>query len=142
MSVDDAGQQSATGALSPHPSNSLRWLAGAGLVTGLGAVVGSSCCVLPLGLATLGAGAGVFGVLNEVAAWRIPLLAVSAMAVVSGWGSWWMKRREACDVASYCTTQNREKSTVLLLIPVSIIVTAAASWAYIDPLLIRIIRSR
>jgi hypothetical protein len=40
------------------------YLAAIGLATGLGALAASSCCVLPLALAGLGAGASVFTVLE------------------------------------------------------------------------------
>lgn len=102
MSVNDVGHEK-LGALSYSPSsNTPKWFASLGLVAGLGAVVASSCCVLPLGLVALGAGAGVFGVLNEIAAWRVPFLSVSALAVAGGWGACLMKRRDACTTDLHC----------------------------------------
>jgi mercuric ion transport protein len=136
MSTKEA-DQTATGASSQPPINTAKWLAGAGLVAGAGAVVASSCCVLPIGLAALGAGAGVFGVLNEVAAWRIPFLIVSALAIASGWGMWWIKRGEDCPTGSHCAAPSRTQSTASLLILASFIGIAAASWAYIEPVLLK-----
>lgn len=141
MSVNDA-DQAITGVPDRPPADTQQWLAGAGLVAGLGAVVASSCCVLPLGLAALGAGAGVFGILNEVAAWRIPFLAVSALAVTSGWSVWWLKRREFCSTGSHCAPSTRTHSTTSLLMLASIIVIAAASWSYIDPVLLKLFKER
>ncbi len=135
MSINDAGQSASVS--SPPPAATSKWLAGAGLVAGLGAVIASSCCVLPLGLAAIGAGAGVFGVLNEVAAWRVPLLTVSALAVAGGWGAWWMKRSEACATGPHCATPARTQSTTLLLMLASVIVIAAAGWEHIDPVLLK-----
>ena len=47
-------------------------LATLGLATGLGAAVAASCCVLPLVIGGLGAGAGVFAVLEVLADYRMP----------------------------------------------------------------------
>jgi mercuric ion transport protein len=44
-----------------------KWFAALGLVAGFGAVVASSCCAIPLGLAALGAGAGVLGGFEAIA---------------------------------------------------------------------------
>lgn len=46
------------------------WLAAVGLVTGAGAVLAASCCVLPLVLGGLGAGAGLFSSLESLADYR------------------------------------------------------------------------
>lgn len=137
MTINDAGQ-AVTSASSPPAAATSKWLAGAGLVAGLGAVIASSCCVLPLGLAAIGAGAGVIGVLNEVAAWRVPLLSVSALAVAGGWGAWWMKRREACAIDPHCATPSRRQSTTTLLALATVTVIAAAGWDHIDPALFKL----
>ena len=44
------------------------YLATIGLATGLGAVAASTCCVLPVVFAGLGAGAGTFAALEALAA--------------------------------------------------------------------------
>lgn len=78
MSVDETGQEMPSALSSPYSATTPKWLPGAGLAAGLRAVVASSCCVLPLGLASLGSGASILGVLNEITTWRVPLLSVSA----------------------------------------------------------------
>lgn len=138
MSNNDAEQSA--GVSSPPPVVTLKLLAGAGLAAGLGAVIASSCCVLPLGLAAIGASAGVFGVINELAAWRIPLLSLSALAVAGGWGAWWMKRREACATGPHCATPARTQSTTTLLMLASVIMIAAAGWEHIDPVLLKLFK--
>lgn len=61
-------------------------VAALGAITGLGALAASSCCVLPIALGGLGAGAGVFTtVLGVLAPLRVPLMAASILAVVVGW---------------------------------------------------------
>lgn len=119
-----------------------KWFAGFGLVAGLGAIIASSCCVIPLGLAALGAGASVLGGLEMVAEWRGPLLSLSGLAIAGGWGAWWFNRPIACDPGAGCATPQRSRSTIALLLCASIIVLAAAAWGDIDPVLLKLVRSR
>jgi mercuric ion transport protein len=119
-----------------------RWLAAAGLAAGLGAVVASSCCVIPLGLAALGAGAGALGGLEAVAAWRIPLLSVAAFAVVAGWVAWRRRRPAACAPGSACASAERSWATPALLLCASLVAATAAGWSYIDPVLLKLFAGR
>ena len=119
-----------------------KWFAAFGLVAGLGAVVASSCCVIPLGLSALGAGASGLGGLEAVAMWRAPLLSVSALAIVGGWGAWWLKRPVACASDASCASHTRSRATLALLLCASTAVIAAASWSYIDPMLLKLLRGR
>ena len=137
MTSDDA-TKNATDAI----PNASKWLAGVGAVAGIGAVIASSCCVIPLGLAAIGAGAGVFGGLEAFIAWRVPMLSVSALAIVGGWSAWWIKRPVACGVGTDCASPERSRSTLALLLAASIIVLAAASWSQIDPMLMKLLRAR
>lgn len=140
MSVNEAGQETPSAPSSPSSTTTPKWLAGASLVAGVGAVIASSCCVLPLGLAAIGVGAGVFGVLNEVAAWRVTLLFISTLAVASGWGAWWIKRREACLTDPRCAPQSLTQSPTALLIIATAVVILAAGWEHIDPVLLKLIK--
>ena len=143
MTINDVAQEKTpAGASPPAMPAAPKWFAALGLVTGLGAVVASSCCVIPLALATLGASASVLGGLEVVAAGRIPFLAVSALAIIGGWGAWWLKRPTACISGSSCASPDRSRATLALLLCASAIVVAAASWGYIDPLLLKLFRGR
>ena len=125
----------------PKPAAS-NWFAAYGLVAGLGAVVASSCCVIPLGLAALGVSASILGGLEEIAAWRVPLLVISALAIVGGWGAWCWKRSIACVSSSACASAQRSHATLGLLLCASLIVVLAANWTYIDPVLLKMFRGR
>lgn len=142
MTVGDSAQEATRTAPPASPTTLVapKWFAAFGLVTGLGAVVASSCCVVPLGLAMLGAGAGILGGLETIAAWRVPLLSVSGLGIVAGWGAWSFKRPVACVAGSSCATPERSRATLALLLFASVIVLAAASWSYIDPLLLKFLR--
>ena len=143
MTINDAANQTTTAASSPPAApDSPKWLAALGLAAGLGAVVASSCCVIPLGLAALGAGAGMLGGLEAIAAWRIPLLSVSALAIVGGWSAWWLKRPVACASGASCASPQRSRATLALLLCASVMVLAAASWGHIDPMLLKLFRGR
>ena len=143
MTVNSASQNTAPAATSPSVAPAApKWFAALGLVAGLGALIASSCCVIPLGLAALGAGAGIFGGLELLAEWRVPFLSVSALAIVGGWGAWWRKRPDACVAGSSCMLPKRSRATLALLLCASAVVLAAASWGYIDPILIKFARGR
>jgi mercuric ion transport protein len=119
-----------------------KWLGALGLFAGLGAVIASSCCVVPLGLAAVGAGAGFFGSLELLVEWRVPLLSISALAIVGGWGAWGWKRPDACVAGSNCISSERSRATLALLLCASAVVLAAAGWGSIDPMLIKLVRGR
>ncbi len=143
MTIDETRREAAPAASQPADlSASPNWFAALGLVAGLGAVVASSCCVIPLALAALGAGASVLGGLEWVAAWRVPLLSISALAILGGWGSWRTKRPIACVSGAGCATPQRSCATLALLLCASITMLTAASWSYIDPALFKLLRGR
>lgn len=144
MTINDAVQETAPAVAPPPPAAPAtpKWFAALGLIAGLGALVASSCCVIPLGLAALGAGAGVLGGLEMVAEWRVPFLAVSALGIVGGWGAWWWKRPAPCVSGKACESPQRSRATLALLLCASFIVALAASWGYIDPMLLKILKGR
>jgi mercuric ion transport protein len=126
----------------PAMSAAAKWFAALGLAAGLGAVVASSCCAIPFGLAALGAGASILGELETFAAWRIPFLALSALAVVGGWVAWWRRCPMLCASEPQCASRGSSPATLALLLCVSVIVAAAESWSYIDPVLLKLFRGR
>lgn len=142
MTVNDAAEATTPEAsLSAKESASPRWFAAMGVFAGVGAIIASSCCVIPLGLAALGVSAGVLGGLEQVAAWRVPLLVVSGLGAVGGWIAWgWRKR--TCIAGSSCASPERSPTTLTLLLCASVIILSAASWGYIDPMLLKFFRSR
>ncbi len=143
MTINDAVQKTTPAVASPPAMPAApKWFAALGLVAGLGAVVASSCCVIPLGLAALGAGAGVLGGLEMVAEWRFPFLSVGALGIVAGWSAWWWKRPASCVSGSDCVSRLRSRATLGLLLCASLIVSLAASWGYIDPVLLKLFRGR
>lgn len=112
-----------------------------GAVTGLGALAASSCCVLPLVLGGLGASAGVFTVLGVLAPLRVPLMAVSVVAVVTGWFFYAQRRRAACAPDGSCTAPRRSPAALVLLSLATVLIVAAAGGGSFEPTLIKMLRS-
>lgn len=122
-------------------SGAPKWWAALGLGAGLGAIVASSCCVIPLGLVALGGGVSVLGGLQAMSEWRFLFLAVSGVAVAGGWAAWW-RRPTACVPGSTCASSERSPATLALLLCATAIIAAAASWGHIDPVLLKLVRGR
>jgi mercuric ion transport protein len=99
----------------------------AGLLTGTGAVVSASCCVLPLALGGLGAGASVFSALEVIADYRTPLLVASAVLVVAAWCVYFGRRGAI--------------STAIVLSIATAFVGTAAAWDYVERPLLKVIRA-
>jgi mercuric ion transport protein len=102
-------------------------LTAASLLTGTGAVLSASCCVLPLALGGLGADAGVFSVLEVVADDRTPLLIASTVLIVVAWCIHFGRRGAV--------------STAAALSMATAFVGTAAAWDYLDRPLVKVIRA-
>ena len=99
----------------------------AGLLTGTGAVFSASCCVLPLALGGLGAGASVFAMLEAIADYRTPLLIASAVLVSIGLCMFFVRRGAV--------------STLVVLSAATVFVGTAVTWDYLERPLLEIIRA-
>lgn len=142
MTVDNGMHSAApVEAASRTTEGAPKWFGVVGLVAGLGAIVASSCCVIPLGLAALGAGAGILGGLAAMSDLRLPFLIASSVAVAGGWAVWW-RRPTVCGPGSTCAPLERSRATLALLVCATGIVAAAASWGYVDPVLLKLLRRR
>lgn len=113
-----------------------------GIVAGLGAIAASSCCIVPLTFAALGVGAGVFGALEALVSWRMPLLVASGAWVVIAWFAWWRNRRAACEAGSVCAKRHLTWAPLTLLLLATLIVVTAIGWGYLELPLLRMVRSR
>lgn len=102
-------------------------LATLGLVSGAGAVFAASCCVLPLVLGGLGAGAGLFSTLEVLANYQTPILLFSAGLIAVAWVAY-LRRSGA-------------KSTVVVLAAASLLVVTAAYWDTLERPLLKLVRT-
>jgi mercuric ion transport protein len=114
--------------MDPTPRRHLTGLlAVAGLFTGAGAVLAASCCVLPLVLGGLGAGAGVFAFLESLADYRTALLAGSSVLVAIAWVVYFRRRGAA--------------STAVALVTATLFVGTAAAWDHLEGPLLKVVRA-
>jgi mercuric ion transport protein len=109
---------------SKHPLSGI--LAALSIFTGVGAVFAASCCVLPLMLGGLGAGAGLFSILEVLADYRTAILVLSAALLAVAWAVYF-RRRGA-------------RSTALALAIATVFVGTAAAWDRLEPPLLKMIR--
>ena len=123
------------------PSVGARGVAALGAVTGLGALAASSCCVLPIVLGGLGAGAGAFTILGLLAPLRAPLMVASTLTVLVGWFLY--ARRPlgaACGPGPSCPVPRRSPAALVLLGLATLLVAAAATSGHFEVTLIEILR--
>lgn len=112
-----------------------------GIVAGLSAIAASSCCVVPLIFAALGAGTVVFGTLEALVSWRLPLLVASSAWMAVAWFAWSRNRPISCDGGSACAERPRNWVSPSLLLLATLIVVVAIGWNYLEFPLLRLMRS-
>lgn len=139
MTSTEAGKSSTPEAI-PAPSTGL--LAGTGTVVGLGALIASSCCVLPMALAGLGVTGAVFGGLAFLAEIRPLLLGGAAAMLAVGWAFFfWRRRAPVRNVGGACAVPATSARTATLLGIGSLIVGLALVWEpYVEPVLLKFVR--
>lgn len=125
--------------LNPPPT---RWLAGTGIIAGLGAVIASSCCVLPLALAALGVTGAAFSGLEFLVGIRPFLLGGAVVVLLAGWGLFfWKKTPPSCNGEGGCMPPSRAGRTIILLAFGTAIVGLALVWqGNIEPALLKMMR--
>lgn len=138
MTSAELGQSSAT---KPLPAPSTGVLAGTGLVVGAGALIASSCCVLPMTLAGLGVTGAVFSGLEVLADIRPFLIAGAAVMLAFGWAFFFCRPRSArCD-GETCAKLERSGRTIGLLGVGSLVIGLALVWGpYVEPALLKLAR--
>lgn len=113
-----------------------RAFATVGAVSGLGAVLASSCCILPLLLGGLGAGSGLLSVLGMLTTWRLPLIAAGGLSAAAAWGLWWHRSRRACPAGAPCETPRGSWTSLVLVAVATKLVVVAAIWPWLEPVLL------
>lgn len=124
------------------PAPTAGWLAGIGATVGFGALAASSCCVLPLALAGLGAGSAVFSGLEMLANWRLFLQGSAVLVLLAAWGAF-LRRRSAvaCGIGESCAARPASRGTRLFLSLGTAFVVLSLIWEpYIEPFLLKFIR--
>ena len=117
------------------------WFAGVGTAIGLGALAASSCCALPLALASVGVTGAALGGLELLAGLRPFLLGGAAFAIAVGWYLFFRSRAVACEVGGVCVASSSPKRTAAFLAVGTALVGVAAIWQpFVEPILLQLMR--
>lgn len=108
-----------------------RWLAIGGI---FGAVLASSCCIVPLLLAFAGVSGAWIGTLTELSPYR-PYFAIITLALVTA-GFWhiYFKPKPVCEEGSYCATPASSQLTKIALWTATLVVLLAITIGWWAPL--------
>ena len=116
-----------TRALEQSGTGKRGWLAAGGVI---GAILASSCCIVPLLLLTLGVSGAWIGSLTALEPYK-PLFAAVTLAF-TGFGFWhvYFKAKPACVDGSYCARPESSLVTksALWLATVLVILAMTVSW--------------
>ena len=121
-------------------SNNTKIFSAVAGVTGFGAILAASCCVLPLVLAAVGVSASVFSVFQSLAGWKYLLLSLASISLLFGWYSWWSKKETARCLTVECSSNTRVATAIPLLSISTVIVILALTWSYFEPVLFKFVK--
>ena len=96
----------------PRAGKGDRWLATGGV---LGALLASSCCVVPLVLVTLGVSGAWIGNLTAMEPYKPIFAAVALLFIGLGFWQVYFRARRACADGSYCARPQSSRITKVAL---------------------------
>lgn len=130
----------ATTAIEPSARGADRGAAALGALTSIGAVLAAlACCVLPLGLAALGVGAGLSSALKPLVPLHWPLSIIAMLAVASGWILYLRRRKMACAEGATCAVLRPSRATLIMLCAATLLVAISSLWPFLEPALMRLL---
>ncbi|MGE3289756.1 MAG: mercuric transporter MerT family protein [Geminicoccaceae bacterium] len=100
----------------------------------LGAVLASSCCILPLTLLTLGVSGAWIGRLTTLAPYQPLFLLMAGIFLAAGFWAVYLRPKPACHPGSYCASPRSDRLVKLTLWTAATLVGAAASINLVGPL--------
>ncbi|MGV6820385.1 MAG: mercuric transporter MerT family protein [Parvularcula sp.] len=106
-----------------------RWLATGGIV---GALLASSCCILPLVLVSLGVSGAWIGSLTALDAYKPIFIGIAAVFIAAGFRRVYFQNTQPCDDQSACARPSTARLTKAALWISAILVLLAATvdqWA-------------
>jgi len=111
------------------------------LITGLGAALASSCCALPLALATAGIGGAWLGNFSGLIFYKGYILAAAATVLVLGWIVAIRRRVKACEIDGPCDRHSKGWLMFGALGLSTVLVGFAAASDWLEPLIVRYLLS-
>lgn len=108
-----------------------RWLTAGGVA---GAILASSCCILPLVFVTLGVSGAWIGSLTALEPYKPYTLAVTAVLLTGGFWHVYFRPQKACTDGSYCARPASGRLIKIALWLATIIAVLAGTINYWAPL--------
>jgi len=110
-----------------------------GLLAGgsvFGALLASSCCILPLVLFSLGIGGAWIGNLTALYPYKPIFVTITLAFLAGGFYMAYRKPKAACEPGSYCATPTSGRVLKISLWGSTLLVAAALAFPYFAPLLL------
>jgi mercuric ion transport protein len=108
-----------------------RWFAAGGA---LGAILASSCCILPLILISLGVSGAWIGSLTALEAYKPVFIGIAAVFIAAGFWHVYFRKAEPCEDGTACARPDSARLTKAALWISTILVLLAATIDYWAPL--------
>jgi mercuric ion transport protein len=107
---------------------------GLATIFGGGAVFASSCCVVPLSLAALGATAATSGWIEALAPYHTYLLGFTGVAFGGGWLTFLRQNRASCAVDGTCAQPASRRRGAIVLGIATVVTLIAFGRGYFEPI--------
>jgi mercuric ion transport protein len=108
-----------------------RWIAGGSLI---GAILASSCCIVPLVLVSFGLGGAWLGSLTALEPYKPYFMVGTVILLGAGYWQVYVKPKRACAPGSSCARPASERLTKAALWLATLVVLLAATISYWAPL--------
>ena len=98
----------------------------------LGAVIASSCCIVPLVLVTFGIGGAWIGNLTALEPYKPYFLGVTAVLLAAGFWHVYFKAKLVCEDGSYCARPSSDritKSALWIATAIALLSATVGFWA-------------
>ena len=116
-----------------QPGRRQVWLAAGGI---LGALAASSCCILPVGLFSLGASGAWLGKLSALSPYQPIFIALTLGFLGSGFWLAYRRPQMACRGSGACSHPVSRRAVKLALWAALLLVAAATAFPYMAPTLL------
>ncbi len=100
----------------------------------LGAILASSCCIVPLVLISMGVSGAWIGSLTKLEPYKPIFIGITALFLVAGFWHVYFKKPEPCEDGSYCARPSSSRITKAALWGATLVVTLALTIDYWAPL--------
>lgn len=114
-----------------NDKNRSKWFAAAGI---FGALIASSCCVVPLLLVTLGISGAWIGNLTALEPYKPYFIGVTAVLLGTGYWYVYFKPKKECEEGSYCARPSSSRITKYALWIATLLVLLSATVNFWAPL--------